>query len=197
MKINKEWVKKQGACQGGSTWFNETYKGDVDGIEVVKTLLEHTPTEESLSWANWLIVRLMTRKQYLQYAVFAAEQVIHIHEKNYPEDNTVRACIEAAKSVIENDTAENRQKATAAWAAAWDAAWAAARDAAWAAAWDAARDAAWAAAWDAARAAARDAARAAAWDAARDAAWAAAWDAAWDAMLKKILNYGLELIESK
>jgi hypothetical protein len=78
---------------------------------------------------------------------------------------------------------EARERAAAAWAAAW-AAGDAARAAAWAAAW-AAGDAAGAAAWDAARAAARaaawDAAGAAAWDAAWDAAWAAAWAAAWDA----------------
>ena len=90
-----------------------------------------------------------------------------------------------------------RDKADAAWAAAWDAAraaawdaagaaaWAAAGAAAWAAAGDAAWDAAWAAAGDAAGdaagAAAGDAAWAAARDAARDAAWAAAGDAARDA----------------
>ena len=73
------------------------------------------------------------------------------------------------------DAARNR--AAAAWAAAWDAA----RDAAWAAAWDAAGAAAWAAAGAAARDAAGAAAGAAARDAARDAAWAAAWDAAWAA----------------
>jgi hypothetical protein len=71
--------------------------------------------------------------------------------------------------IVDLDTAKaaapvvraSREKA----AAAWDAAWAAAWDAAWAAARDAAWDAARAAAWDAALDAALDAARAAAWDA--------------------------------
>jgi hypothetical protein len=136
-----------------------------------------------------------------------AARVLHIYERERPEDMRVRAAIQAA-----HDFADGRSDAAArdaaraaawaaaraaAWAAAGDAArdaaraaaWAAARAAAWAAAgdaaWAAARAAAWDAAWAAARAAARDAARdaarAAARDAARDAARAAAWDAAWAA----------------
>ena len=143
MIINKKWVNEKKACEDGAAWFNENYPSDVDGADVVEKLMtdetikaiaEKHNNEMSLSWANWLIVRLMTRKQYLQYAVFAAEQVIHIYEQKYPVDKTVRACIDAAKSVIKDDTEENRNKA--------DAARAAARSDAWAAAWDAAWDAA-------------------------------------------------------
>jgi hypothetical protein len=123
----------------------------------------------------------MTRKQYLQYAVFAAEQAIHIYEKKNAPEKLMHDCIDAAKAVIENDTEENRKKSDAAGAAAWDAAGAAA--------WDAAMDAAWAAAG-----AAGGAAWAAAWDAAMDAAWAAA-GAAGGAMLKKILKYGVSLLK--
>ena len=208
MIINQKWVKEQSACEGGAKWFNDNYSKDVEGYEVVETLIkdkaiakEHS-SDTSLSWANWLIVRLMTRKQYLQYAVFAAEQAILIYEKKNPPEKLMHDCIDAAKAVIENDTAENRNKSAAAWDASWDAAWAAARAAARGAAWDASRDAFRDAAWDAARAAAR----AAAWAAASDAAWAAAWAAASDAasdaakdaaraaMLKKILKYGVGLL---
>ena len=188
MIINQKWVKEQSACEGGAKWFNDNYSKDVEGYEVVETLIkdkaiakEHS-SDTSLSWANWLIVRLMTRKQYLQYAVFAAEQAILIYEKKNPPEKLMHDCIDAAKAVIENDTAENRNKS----AASWDASWGAARGAAWDASSDAFRDAA----WDAARDAARDAA----WAAARDAARAAAWAAARDAMLKKILKYGVGLL---
>ena len=176
MIINQKWVKEQSACEGGAKWFNDNYSKDVEGYEVVETLIkdkaiakEHS-SDTSLSWANWLIVRLMTRKQYLQYAVFAAEQAILIYEKKNPPEKLMHDCIDAAKAVIENDTAENRNKSAAAWDASWDAAWAAAGAAARGAAWDASRDAF------------------------RDAARAAAWAAARDAMLKKILKYGVGLL---
>ena len=102
-------------------------------------------------------------------ALFAAESVLELFEKQYPEDKRPRQAIEAARVWLKDPSEENKDAArAAARAAAWAAgaaAWAA-EDAAWAA-----RDAAWAAgaaAW-AAGAAAR-AARAAA----EDAAWAAA-----------------------
>jgi hypothetical protein len=90
------------------------------------------------------------------FQAWCAEQVLHLFERERPNDKRVRHQI----ATLINDRAD-----------------AAARDAARDAAWDAARDA-WAAggAW-AARAAAWGAARAAA----RDAAWAAARDAAMDA----------------
>ena len=100
-----------------------------------------------------------------------AARVLHIYEKQVPDDPRVRTAIETARQYARGEVD------AAARAAAGDAARAAARDAAGAAAWDAAG----AAAWDAAWAAARDAAGAAAWDAAGDAAWDAAWAAAWDA----------------
>ena len=200
MIINQKWVKEQSACEGGAKWFNDNYSKDVEGYEVVETLIkdkaiakEHS-SDTSLSWANWLIVRLMTRKQYLQYAVFAAEQAILIYEKKNPPEKLMHDCIDAAKAVIENDTAENRNKSAAAWDASWDAAWAAAWAAARGAAWDASRDAFRDAAWAAAWAAASDAAWAAAWAAASDAASDAAKDAARAAMLKKILKYGVGLL---
>ncbi|HQK63115.1 MAG TPA: hypothetical protein PLV67_06010 [Methanofastidiosum sp.] len=107
------------------------------------------------------------------FACDCAEHVLHLYEKNCPNDTRPRKAIETARAYAEGKSTE--EELAAAMAAAWDAAWAATRAAARAAAWAAAR----AAAWDAARAAAR----AAAWDAAWDAAMAAAWDAAWDAAM--------------
>jgi hypothetical protein len=202
-KITLEWLKKQNACIEGTEWF-KNQKASTP-VEVLNKLI----AENKIPWANWLIVRVMTYKQRVSYGVFAAEQVIGIYEKKYPDDKRPRNAIEAAKKCITNPSKKNR-------VAAWDAAWDAARDAwgdwaAWDAAWDAARDAwgdwdawvdwgaaraagdaAWAA-WDAAWAAG-DAARAA--GAAGAAAWAAG-DAARDVMQLKILQYGLKLIASK
>jgi len=171
MIISKNWLSEKNACTDGENWFLS--QKETDGKKVVEKLI----SENKLQWANWLIVRIMNRKQYLSYAIFAAEQVIDIFEKKYPNDKRPRMAIEAAKKVLENDTAENR---VAAYAAADDAA--AYADAAAAYAADAATAAAYAAAADAAAYA----------TAAADAA--AAYAAA-AAIRLKILNYGLSILE--
>ena len=162
MKISKKWLEDKYACGTGVVWFVE--QKERNGLKVVQKLIK----EDKLSWANWLIVRIMNYKQYVSYAVYAAEQVIDIYEKKYSNDKRPREAIEAAKKCISNPTEDNKRAAgTAA-----EAAWAAARAARAAA--RAAAEAAWAAAGTAARA-----------------AWAAA-RAARAAMQKKILNYGMK-----
>jgi hypothetical protein len=170
MIITKEWLQEQQACSSGIKWFLNQDK--TDSIEVLDALIN----QDNLPDANWLIVRLMDRQQKIRYAIFAAEQVLHIFENKYPENKRPGLAIEAAKKVLENDTEENRNAAAAAAAAA----------AAYAAA------AAAAAAAYAAAAAAADAAYTAA--AAADAAYAAAYADARKEMRIRILNYGKELL---
>jgi hypothetical protein len=88
-------------------------------------------------------------KEIRLFAADCAESVLHIYEKQYPNDDRPRKAIQAARDYA-NGVIGTHELA-------------------------AARDDAWAAAWAAARAAAWDAARAAAWDDARDDAWAAKW----------------------
>ena len=124
MKITKEWLKEKSACGEGLEWFKDQKKDD--GLTVLEALI----SDDKLDWANWLIVRIMSRPQYLAYAIFAAEQVIHIYEKKYPDDDRPRKAIEAAKAVLTNDTKETRVAAAYAAAAAAAAYAAAAADAA-------------------------------------------------------------------
>lgn len=187
--VTKKWLIEQNRCSV-NYWDQWVKTKSLPIIKAVQLLI----TKEKYDWGNWLVVQGMTKKQHIQYAVYAAKQVLHLYEKKYPDDKRPRKAINAALRCIKKDTKKNRN---AAWVA---------RDAAEAAARDAARDAARAAAW-AARAA-RDAAKAArdAAEAAADAAWAAAWAAraaardaaayaAWDVMLKKILRYGIRILE--
>ena len=185
MKITEEWLSKCAACSSGVLWFSGFGKSDSIGV------MEGLLSESKLDWANWLIVRLLNRKDKIRYAIFAAEQVISIFEKKCPEDKRPRLAIEAAKAVIENDTKETRAAACAAYAAANTAALAAG-DAAYAAA----NTAACAANTAAYVAYAAAAAMAAAWASWAAAAYAAAWAAgaaAGDEMKEKIVRYGLEL----
>jgi len=164
MIITKEWLEEKGACKEGIDWVMA--QKDKDSIKIVKGLIKHNP-----SWANWLLPRLMEYKQYVTYAVYAAELVIKRFEKKYPNDKRPRKAIEAAKKCISDPSEENKKDADAAAAAA-DAAYAA--DAAAAAAY-AAADAAYAA------------------YAADAAAYAA--DAARKNTFIKIIKFGLELLK--
>ena len=123
-----------------------------------KVVMRKARIVERLRW-NDTVARL--------FAADCAEHVLHLFERERPDDDRPRKAIEATRAFARGEIDR--------------AAWAAARDAAWAAAWAADRDADRAAAWAADRAAARDAACAAAWAADRDADWAADWAAAWAA----------------
>ena len=122
-KITEEWIKKHNPCSEALEWYGD-YIGKPP-IEILNRLIK----AKKYQWANWFIVRVMTYKQYVSYAVYAEEQVIDIFEKKYPDDKRPRLAIEAAKKCIKNPSKENR----AAWATAWEAG-----ATAWAAAWAAA-----------------------------------------------------------
>ena len=45
-----------------------------------------------------LLWEVLNKKQKIQYAIYAAEQVVDIYENKYPENDQPRKAIEAAKS---------------------------------------------------------------------------------------------------
>ncbi len=179
--ITLEWLQSEGACKESlEAWQKET---DHDTFATLNRLLDKNP-----EWGNWLACRLMNKNQAVQYAIFAAEQVIDIYERKYPNDKRPRNAIEAAKAYLENPSRKTKASAAAAaYAAASAAAYAAASAAAYAAAY-----AAYAAAY-AAYAAANVAAYAAA--AYADAAAYAAAAYKRRKMKAKILKYGIGLLE--
>jgi len=187
VKITLDYLKEKSACQSGIDFVTEKGMLDLEDKDFATKLVEY----EQFDWAYWLLKRLFNKRQSVQMAIFAAEQVIDIYEKKYPDNKKPREAIEAARKVLENDTEENRNAAyAAAYAAAdtADAAYAAAADAAYAAADDAAAAAAAAYAAYAAYAAAY-----AAYAAAADAAYAAA-DAKRKEMKVRILTYAIGLL---
>ncbi len=194
--ITVSYLNKLSACKEAVEMFAN--QKETDTIKI----LQGTMKINHFNWANWLIVRLMNRKQKLQYSIFAAESVIDIYEKKHPNDKRPRKAIEAVKKVLKYDSKKNRTAAYAAADAAYAAAYAADAAAADAADAYAADATAYAAADAAAYAAyAADAADAYAADAtAYAAAYAAdayAADAARKKLQKKIINYGIKLLRSK
>ena len=102
MIITNEWLKEKSACLEAVDWFKS--KKFVTDKELFESLI----SKNKLDWANWGIARIMKRKQYLAYAIYSAEQVIGIYEREYPDDKRPRNAINLAKRVFENDTEKNR-----------------------------------------------------------------------------------------
>ena len=97
MKITKAWLKNKSACQEAIEKFKQ--QKETDSYKILQILIK----QKKYDWANWFIVRIMKYKQYVSYAVYAAEQVIDIYEKKYPDDDRPRKAIKAARKCIKNN----------------------------------------------------------------------------------------------
>ena len=111
MKITTEFLKSLNACQSGINLV-ATYP-DKDHEAVIRRLV----ADDHWCYANWLLPRLMDYRGYVSYAVYAAELVLPIWEKKYPDDKRPHKAIEAMKRCIDDPSDEN--KAAAARSAAW------------------------------------------------------------------------------
>ena len=143
MEITREFLKGYDVCEDGYQWWLKNCE-DLTALDQIEKVKSHR-----LDWANWLVTRLLDKTQKAKYAVFAADRVIDIFEKKYPDDKRPCKAIEAAKKYIENPSGKNAADAAdaaayAAYAAAYAYSAAYAADAAYAAV-DAAAYAAYAA----------------------------------------------------
>jgi len=113
--ITVKWLNSINACSEAVEAF--AAQKEQDTLRILKLLIA-TKEREKLDWANWLITHLMTYKMYVSYAVYAAEQVIDIYEKQYPDDSGPHKAIMAAKKCIKSPTRKNKNAAYSAyWAA--------------------------------------------------------------------------------
>ena len=108
MKITKKWLLQHKACCSKEDMdrAEKELKGDISLI--CNTLLK----ENRFNAANWLITRVMTKKQCIEYAIFAALRVIGIFEKEYPKDKRPRLAIEAAEKYLKNPCEKTRDAAS-------------------------------------------------------------------------------------
>jgi hypothetical protein len=104
MKITKEFLKRQSADYDLKVWLKENKLIGAPSNKVLNKLIE----ANKLNGANWLITHVMNRKQCTAYAIFAAEQVLGIFEKKYPNNKRPRKAIEAAKLVLKRNNKKNR-----------------------------------------------------------------------------------------
>ena len=198
MKITKRFLVDNDACDDGVDAFTSVYGDNAELSDIIK--LAGETGGDYLDFAMWLMPRCLTHVGKVRYAVFAAEKVLDIFERQHPDNKRPREAIEAAKRWIDNPCAETAKAARYAAAAVYYAAAAACACAADAAAYAAAYAAdAYSAAYAVSAAYyAADATAAANAAVAADATWSAA-DAAYaaanaaDAIKKECLAFGLSL----
>ena len=129
-----EWAKVDGPIKCCHKGFHASKRAvdamrfvDCEIIALVEVRGESDHEKDKSAHAEMRILKAYkwTKRDSVELAIFAAEQVIEIYEKKYPKDDRPRKAIEAAKNWLKNPTAA----ADAAYAAAADA-FAAAADAA-------------------------------------------------------------------
>jgi hypothetical protein len=207
--ITNDWLSRNHPCSEAIKWWD---KKERDPLKILNLLISN----KKYKWANWYIVRIMTEHDYISYAVFAAEQVIGIYEKEESGRLECRCAIEAARRCISEPTDKNKRAADAAADALIGAVTETAEEAVWAAAEalagvagaaeaaaeaatgvaGAAEAAAKAAAWAVAMAAVSALAGAVGAAEAAEAAAKAVVDKS-EEMLLKILNYGVKLLNDE
>ena len=96
MEITIGFLHQKGACETSYKWVVENKLIGLEHEEFIDKLMKNN----RFSDANWLITKLFNKTQCVKYAIFAAEQVLDIFEKKYPDDNRPRKAIEAAKDYL-------------------------------------------------------------------------------------------------
>jgi hypothetical protein len=108
MQITKEFLRSLDPCIDGFEWWCAKYGESVELSEFVKA------ADENWDYVRWLSVRCLTHKSQVKFAVWCAEQVVHLYTGH---SDTPQKAIDAAKKWIENPSEENREAAKAASAA--------------------------------------------------------------------------------
>ena len=120
MKVTVSFLKNQNACESGINKFEAIFDKQAELKDIIQYGIK-SKNKGDLQDCNWLIVRKMSHKQKIQYAIYAAEQVINFYEKKYPNDDRPRKAIEAAKQNnkknLANAVADAANAANAAYAA--------------------------------------------------------------------------------
>jgi len=99
-KLTKMWLEEHGACIAGYEYALE----NLLGLDIKKTV-EKLMSDNKFDWASWYVTKFFDKGQSVEYAIFAAEQVLNIYEKEYPEDDRPRKAIEAAKEYLKKPSA--------------------------------------------------------------------------------------------
>lgn len=104
--ISAKWLEDRRACVEAIVAFES--QSECNPVELIRTMIK---TKTHLDWASWLIARIMNKRQCVQYAVFAVDQVIDIFETHHPNDKRPRQAIDAANAYLRRPCKTTKQRA--------------------------------------------------------------------------------------
>ncbi len=113
MLLTKQILENHGACGEGMYWYisndepasvEETIEKLLAPKAKLLALNEHEKFvwSKRFDWSNWLLSHVLPVDDKIRYAIFAAELVLDIFEKEFPEDKRPRNAIEAAREYLSN-----------------------------------------------------------------------------------------------
>ena len=103
-ELNLGILRKLGACGDAIEIYEK--RQEKDPIKAIELLIDGceelvgVSNRVRMGWASWFMTRLLSDKDKTRYAIFAAEQVLGIFEKAYPDDKRPLEAIEAAKKYL-------------------------------------------------------------------------------------------------
>jgi len=107
MMFNDKWVEEKKPCEAGLAFLNT--QTDKSAVSVINALV----VAKHYDWADWALTNSFTKRQNVMFATYAAEQVIDIFEKEYPEEERPRASIETAKRWLKGEATEEECRVAA------------------------------------------------------------------------------------
>ena len=107
-KITAKWLTEMNAC------CSEEEKEEAEKIGDIFQIINILKEKNRLRDVHWLLTNYFNKRQRIKYAIFASEQFIDNFENRYPEDKRPRSAIEAAKAYLKNPCKETENAAASA-----------------------------------------------------------------------------------
>ena len=115
-KVTTKWLESHGACTEAIQRFKK--QNVTEPVELLELMIR-SKNQEVLEWANWLIVRILNKKQRVEYARYAARRAAKYAES-----------VNSAECAVWH-AARSAEYAAMSAGYAWEAAWYAAECAVW------------------------------------------------------------------
>lgn len=96
-KFTVEDLKKLNPCVEGYKWYIANIKTQ-NSRDILLQINNHEP-----EWSRWLVIKMLNDLQRRKLAIFAATSVIHLYEKQCPEDKNLRQCLEVGKKYLNGE----------------------------------------------------------------------------------------------
>lgn len=96
--ITAKWLRKTDACYASRTWFETRV---VEGAATdIPSMLQLLLKEDRINWAFWGMIRLMSRRQCLEYALACAEAARAAYPGRTPPRYRIASRLEEVKRYL-------------------------------------------------------------------------------------------------